>query len=401
MGTHAHGHGHSDSWFDFPLDTVGRRLAAAVGALVILTAVGIGVLWPSEDSEVPPVLVGSGVDRIDVTVDSVEETDCIGAPDSPIQCVAVSFGLPDGDIGSFVLTPSVSTPIIEAGDRIVVADQGGIVEERFRYFFMDFQRERSLILLVALFAGAVLLLGRWQGLRSLIALLLSFVVLVGFTLPALLETGSPVWVAIVGSSAVAVITLYLTHGVNHLSTVALIGSLLSLTVTGFFAWVFVRASSLTGLSDENGLFLISANDAVDLPGVLLAGMIIGTIGVLDDVTVTQAAVVSELHDVDPHMSRARLYAGALRVGRDHIGSTTNTLVFAYAGAALPLLLLFTQAQLSLETVLTSEIVAVEIVQALVGGLGLVSSVPITTALAVWVVGSHDHGAPPAHATDHD
>ena len=397
MASHSHAHPHSDRWFDFPLDSVGRRLAIAVGLLLVLTVVGIGVLWPSEENEVPQVLAGSGVERIDVTVDSVEPADCIGAPDSPIECIEIAFGLPDGGVGSFILTPSVSTPVIEAGDRIVVADQGGIVEERFRYFFLDFQRERSLILLVVLFAGAVLLLGRWQGLRSLIALALSFVVLVGFTLPALLESGSPVWVAIVGSSAVAVITLYLTHGVNHLTTVALVGSLASLTVTGFFAWVFVEATSLTGLSDENGLFLISANDGVDLPGVLLAGMIIGTIGVLDDVTVTQAAVVSELHDADPHMSRTRLYAGALRVGRDHIGSTTNTLVFAYAGAALPLLLLFTQAQLSLQTVLTSEIVAVEIVQALVGGLGLVSSVPITTALAVWVVGSHDHGDPPAHA----
>ena len=216
MGSHAHSH--SASWFDFPLDAVGRRLGAAIGVLVVMTAIGIGVLWPTEDAEVPQVLAGSGVDRVDVTVDSVEDTDCIGAPDSPIQCVAVAFGLPDGSTGSFVLTPSVSTPVIEAGDRIVVADQGGIVEERFRYFFLDFQRDRSLILLVALFAGAVLLLGRWQGLRSLVALLLSFVVLVGFTLPAPLETSSPVWVAIVGSSAVAVITLYLTHGINHLST---------------------------------------------------------------------------------------------------------------------------------------------------------------------------------------
>lgn len=396
MGSHSHGH--ATAWLDFPLDGVGRRLGLAVGALIVLTVAGIVLLWPSEDTEVPAVLAGSGVDRIDVTVDRVAEADCIGAPDSPIQCVEVAFGVPGGGSGSFVLTPSVSTPTIEAGDRIVVADQGTVVESRFRYFFLDFQRERSLLLLVGLFAGAVLLLGRWQGLRSLVALVLSFVVLVGFTLPALLETGSPVLVAIVGSSAVAVITLYLTHGVNHLTTVALVGSLLSLTVTGFFAWVFVRASSLTGLSDENGLFLLSANDSVDLPGVLLAGMIIGTIGVLDDVTVTQAAVVSELHEADHHMSRSRLYAGALRVGRDHIGSTTNTLVFAYAGAALPLLLLFTQAQLSLDTVLTSEIVAVEIVQALVGGLGLVCSVPITTALAVWVVGTHQHGDDvPAHA----
>ncbi len=390
MGSHSHAHSHEDGWFSFPLDRVGRRLAAALAAVLALTVVGVVLMWPTEEREVPPGLVGSGVERLDVSVTSVDPTECIGAPDSPIQCVAVVFDLPDDGEGSFVLTPSVSTAPIEVGDRIVVADQGTVVEERFRYFFLDFQRDRSLLLLLLLFAGAVVLLARWQGLRSLVALVLSFVVLVGFTLPALLETGSPVWVAIVGSAGVAMVTLLLTHGVNHLTAVALLGSLASLGVTGLFAWIFVEATSLTGLSDENALFLLSVNDQVDLPGVLLAGMIIGTIGVLDDVTVTQAAVVAELHDANPHMSRASIYRRALRVGRDHIGSTVNTLVFAYAGAALPLLLLFTQARLSLDTVLTSEIVAVEVVQALVGGLGLVSSVPITTALAVWVIDGHIH-----------
>jgi uncharacterized membrane protein len=180
----------------------------------------------------------------------------------------------------------------------------------FRFFFLDFQRERPLILLVVVFGAAVVLLGRLQGVRSLVALALSFVILAVFTLPALLETGSPIGVAIAGSAAVAIVTLYLTHGVTHLSTVSLIGSLFSLSIMGLLAWIF---------------------------------------------------------------------------GRDHIGSTTNTLVFAYAGAALPMLLLFTKAQLSRSTVLTSEIVAIEIVRALVGGIALVCSVPVTTALAVWAV----------------
>lgn len=396
---HAHGHAHgpgASKWFDFPLNGPGRRLAVLAGAIGTLTVVLMIVLWPSEDIEVPQVLAGSGVDRLDVTVDEVVETDCIGAPDSPVQCFSVRFATPEGR-GAFQLTPSVSTPDIDGGDRIIVADQGTDVEERFRYFFLDFQRERSLVILLLLFAGAVVVLGRLQGVRSLVALALSFVVLAVFTLPALLETGSPVLVAVTGSAAVAIITVYLTHGVTHLSTVALLGSLSSLTATGVLAWIFVRATSLTGLSDENGLFLLAGNDRIDLPGVLLAGMIIGTIGVLDDVTVTQASVVAELHEADRSTSARGLYVAALRVGRDHIGSVTNTLVFAYAGAALPLLLLFTQAQLSLGTILTSEIVAIEIVQALVGGVGLICSVPLTTALAAWVVRfGHDH---PDHGHD--
>ncbi len=384
--TAVHAHGPAPGpWLDHPLDRVGRRLGLAVAAALVATALAVVWLWPSEDIEVPPVLAGTGVDRVAVTVDTVTPAECIGAPDSPVECLAVGFTLPDGEVGSFQQIPSVSTPSIEPGDRIVVADQAGEVDERFRFFFLDFQRERSLSVLVVLFAAAVVLLGRLQGVRSLLALVLGFVVLLSFTLPALLETGSPVLVAIVGSAAVAVITLYLTHGVTHLTSAALLGSLLSLAITGVLARLFVSAASLTGLSDEDSLFLLAGNESIDLQGVLLAGIIIGTIGVLDDVTVTQAAAVAEIHDADPSMPAGRLYGSALRVGRDHIGSTTNTLVFAYAGAALPLLLLFTQAKLSVATVLTSEIVAIEIVRALVGGIGLVSAVPITTALATWAV----------------
>jgi len=171
--------------------------------------------------------------------------------------------------------------------------------------------------------------------------------------------------------------------------VSLLGSLGSLGITGFLAWLFVGATNLTGLSDEDALFLVAGDASVDLQGLLLAGIIIGTVGVLDDVTVTQAAAVAEIHAADPTMSSTRLYRSALRVGRDHIGSTTNTLVFAYAGASLPLLLLFTQVQLDVSVALTSEIVAIEVVRSLVGGIGLVTSVPITTALAAWAVRGED------------
>lgn len=394
---HGHGHG-SRPWLDYPLDRVGLRLGLVVLAVVAATVVLAVVLWPREDIAVPQVLVGTGVERVNVDVTAVTETDCFGAPeDSPVRCVDVRFSLPDGGEGSFQQAPSVGTPTLEAGDQIVVADQGTVVEERFRFFFLDFQRANQLWMLAVLFAGAVILLGRLQGIRSLLALLLSFVILIGFTLPALLETDAPVLVAVVGSAGVALVTLYLTHGVNHLTTVALLGSLCSLALTGLLAWLFVQAATITGFSDEDVLFLLAGNEELDVRGVLLAGIIIGTIGVLDDVTVTQASAVDEIHAADPTMVAHRLYGSALRVGRDHIGSTTNTLVFAYAGAALPLLLLFTQAKLSLGVVLTSEIVAIEIVRALVGAIGLVASVPLTTLLATWVVtSSHPDPQAPRH-----
>ena len=191
--------------------------------------------------------------------------------------------------------------------------------------------------------------------------------------------------------------MYLTHGVNHLITVALLGTFASLGLTGILANIFVQATSLTGLSDEEAIFLLAGNERVDLQGLLLAGMIIGALGVLDDVTITQASAVEQIYVANPRYSSRRLFRAALSVGRDHIGSTTNTLAFAYAGAALPLLLLFTQTQLSFATVVTSEIVAIEIVRALVGGIGLVASVPITTMLAVWVV----KAAPPSGHAEPD
>ena len=388
-----HGHSHAATgsrWWDFPLDDRGRWLAAVAATTLVLTLVGVVVLWPSGETEIP---VGLYIvrERVDVEVTSVVTEPCVANPDAPIQCVTVSFTAPDGSAASFQRTPSILTPTFAKGDSLVLADQGANVDPSLRYAFLDFKRSTPLLLLAAIFAFAVVVLGRVQGIRSLVALLTSFAVLWWFTLPALLATTSPVLDAIVGSAAVATITLYLTHGVNHLTTVSLIGSLASLSLTGLLAWLFVDAARLTGLSNEDSLYLVVGNDQLDIRGVLLAGMIIGTIGVLDDVTVTQSAAVAEIHQADPQMTPERLRRSALRVGRDHIGSTTNTLVFAYAGAALPLLMLLTRAQLPLGRALTSEIIAVEIIRALVGGVGLIASVPVTTALATWVVRtSHNH-----------
>ncbi len=392
-----HGHGHSHSspprWWDYPLDSAGKRLA--IGAVVALGVALFGMiaLWPDGDAEVPEVFNNVGVDRLDVRVDDVVREQCFATP-VEIECDTITFRLPDGTTGSFQQTPSVYTPVVEPGDQIVVANQTDPnIDERFRFYFLDFQRAKPLLILAGIFAAAVIVLGRSQGVRSLVALAISAVILVMFTLPALLETSSPVLVAIVGSAGVATVTLYLTHGVTHLSTVSLLGSLASLGLTGTLAWIFVEATNLTGLSDEDALFLLAGDNEIDLRGILLAGMIIGTVGILDDVTVTQSSAVAELHDANPAMPRRRLYGSALRVGRDHIGSTTNTLVFAYAGAALPLLMLLAQAQLNLGWALTSEIIAVEIVRALVGGIGLIASVPITTALATWVVHAERRGRP--------
>jgi uncharacterized membrane protein len=183
------------------------------------------------------------------------------------------------------------------------------------------------------------------------------------------------------------IALYLSHGVNVRTTSAVLGTLASLAITALLALLFVELTQLTGFASEEATYIRVASANINLQGILLGGIIIGSLGVLDDVTVTQASAVWELHLANPTLGRRNLYGSAIRIGRDHIASTVNTLVLAYAGAALPLLILFTIAEAKLADVLTGEIVAEEVVRTLVGSIGLVASVPITTALAVLVVGS--------------
>ena len=242
-----------------------------------------------------------------------------------------------------------------------------------------------MLLLLLLFVVAVILLGRGRGLGALGGLAASLLVLVVFMLPSLLDGNSPLPVALVGASMIAFIALYLAHGFNVASSVALLGTFASLALTGLLAWAFVGAASFTGFTDDSTFFLDALGTGIDARGILLAGIVIGSLGVLDDVTVTQVSAVWELRNSRPDATAAELYAAALRIGRDHISSTVNTLFLAYAGAALPLLLLFSEANQSFSSIATREVVAVEIVRALVGSIGLIASVPITTGLAARVL----------------
>jgi uncharacterized membrane protein len=249
-----------------------------------------------------------------------------------------------------------------------------------------------MLVLGLLFVVAVVALGRLQGLRALAALALTGVVVIAFLLPALLEGRSPLAVALVAAAVIALAALYLTHGVNERTTVALLGTFASLSVTGVLAAIFVGATRLSGLGSEDAVLLQVAGGGIDVRGLVLAGIVIGSLGVLDDVTVTQVSAVWELHQANPAYGVRQLYAAATRIGRDHIASTVNTLVLAYTGASLPLLLIYTQAGLPLSTAVTGEVLAVEVVRTLVGSIGLVASVPITTALASIVVSQgHAHG----------
>jgi uncharacterized membrane protein len=225
-----------------------------------------------------------------------------------------------------------------------------------------------------------------RGLAALLGLIASIGVLLWFVAPAILAGRDPVAVAAVGGSAIALLALYLAHGWRTTTHVAALGTFAALALTMLLSLIVTPAANFSGFASEEALFLTYL-EGVRVPGLFLAGAILGAIGALDDVTVTQVSTVFELRRANPGQSSQELFQGGLRVGRDHIASTINTLLLAYAGASIPLLLLLTLSNLSLPLVANSEVVAIEIVRTLVGSIGLVAAVPITTFLAAKTAGS--------------
>lgn len=392
QGAHA-GHGHSHG--SLRLQTANRQTARVVTLLAIVcmagAIVGLVVLRPRGPGPKAPAVTRATV-FVDGTVRDITPLGCPGTNgeiDTSIHCatvhVVVTSGPTKGQAGSFPATAGdYSLPHLHTGNKIRMG-YVSTAPQGYRYSFVDFQRRRPLVLLLLLFAGAVLVLGRWQGLRSLIGMALSLLAILAFLLPALLRGGPPLELALVTAVVVAVFVLYLAHGFHTGTHVALLGSVGALVLTTILGVAFTSLTRLTGLQDENTLTLVATAGKLNIRGLLLAGVVIGALGVLNDVTVTQVSAVSELHEANPLLRGRRLYQAGLRVGRDHIASTVNTLVLAYAGASLVLLLIFVQGGRSVLDILTSDVVAVEIVRTLVGSIGLVAAVPLTTALATRVV----------------
>ena len=244
--------------------------------------------------------------------------------------------------------------------------------------------------MAAAFAVVVVAVAGWRGLRALVGIVVAFMVLVVFMLPALRDGGAAIPVALVASAVILYAVIYLAHGVSLRTSAALLGTLMSLLLAAGLSGAAIELAHLTGLSEEETNAVATYLGNVSITGLLLAGFIVGSLGVLNDVTVTQASTVFELAQLEGSSRRA-IFLGAMRVGRDHIASTVYTLVLAYAGSALPLLLLFSVANRSLGDVLTTESVAIEIARSAVGGIALALSVPLTTAIAA-VLAIPGHGA---------
>jgi uncharacterized membrane protein len=380
---HGHGHGHS------PAAPAGRRVRLLIAALLVpcavATLVGLVLLWPASG---PPPSAHVGVQQpVHAEVTAARGSGCTpGSGDG--GCVALVLRMDDGPLPGRDLVQVVpvepGSPTFGVGDAVVLEWSGADPVDPGSYRLADFQRGGPLLWLAAIFAAAVLLLGRWRGLAALAALVLSFAVLLMFVLPAILSGHDPLAVAVVGSCLIMFAVLYLTHGPSARTSTAVLGTLLSLALIGALGAAFSAAARLTGLDDQTSNLIASLGTGVDARGLLLAGVVIGALGVLDDVTVTQTSAVWELRRANPELGAPALFGAAMRIGRDHVASAVNTLVLAYAGAALPLLLLFTLSGRGLGDVVTTQDVATEVVRTLVGSIGLVASVPITTALAAMV-----------------
>jgi uncharacterized membrane protein len=387
-----HGHGHG------PAAPAGRHVRLLlVGLLVpcaLATLVGVVLLWPSGPL---PGSTQPAQQVFDAEVVAAQAADCSpGSGDR--RCAGLTLRMDGGPLPGRDLVQVVplepGTPRFAVGDPVRVAYSGGAATDPGSYQVVDFQRSGPLIALAVAFALAVVLLGRWRGLAALVALGMSLVVLVLFVLPAILGGASPVWVAVVGACLIMFVILYLTHGLSARTSTAVLGTLASLALIALLSAVFSALARLTGLDETTTSLIATLGAPVDARGLLLAGIVIGALGVLDDVTVTQTSAVWELRAANPALGARALFAAGMRIGRDHVSSAVNTLVLAYAGASLPLLLLFTVAGRGPGDVLTSQDVATEIVRTLVGSIGLVASVPITTGLAALVASKEEPAGPP-------
>ena len=360
-------------------------LAIAAGAIAAMVA-----LWPDPD-EVPRdanPFSGQGVSTVDATVTGVSPFNCNSGgegPDGMIEvkgaCAHVDASV-KGDKATFDLDAARYRAGIDDGDkiRLIRYAQDG----QTTYEFLDFQRGVPLTALAAIFALLVVAVARWRGLFALVGIGVTLLALTKFMLPAFLAGESPLVVVVVGSTAIMIAVLYLAHGVSIRTTSALFGTLFGIFMTAGMGVLATGWVNLTGVGSEDDQTLIATVPDLHLKGIVAAAMVIAGLGVLNDVTVTQASAVWELRALQPMARGASIFASAMRIGRDHIASSVYTLVFAYAGSAMTVLLLITAYQRGLAEMATTEQLAQEIVRTLVGAIGLVLAVPVTTAIAVWL-----------------
>lgn len=387
----------------------------------VWTLVAMIVMWPGDikdhiQNDVSTYSVpGMTVETAKVT--AVRDIPCDGMPGSTqapgVQqtcgnaTVEMTTGPEKGQqVNDITMTSAVYGSGVDEGQELKLF-RLPIEGSQPQYQFQDFERTGPMIFFLAAFVIAVVVVARWRGLLSVLGLGFAGFILVKFMFPALVAGANPVLVGLVGSSAIMFVVLYCAHGFNARTTTALIGTLFGLGLAAALGWVATEWAHLTGVSAEDDVLLSTSAPEMKLTSVVICGVIVAGLGVLNDVTITQASAVWELADSDPHGKK--LFSRAMRIGRDHIASTVYTIAFATAGASLATLLLISVYQRPFLEVAQTEMFAAEIIRTLVGSIALILAVPLTTAIGVAVVSASrrnsseialaDSGAATQHPND--
>lgn len=396
-----------------------RRIVLAVLALVILsTGVGLVLLWPSrdavDDASLADQFAVEGMTYPTVRIDAINEGECedqSAVSDDPAfsgqsvvqHCDIAEVTILDGaragerttvQLGGSLtasgLRPDDTLRLMSLSDSAADDQEGGLgsavtENERSSDGVLGVVRNVPLAILAIVFIGVVIAVGMLRGFLALIALGFSAMMVIYFVLPALIAGGSGTAIALVGASAIMVVVLYLAHGVSMRTSAALLGTLIGIGLMAGIAQVAVSTTRLSGLGDETSNVLASMTSEIDFRGLLTCGIIIAGLGVLNDVTITQASSVWELRAAAPGLTRREISVRAMRIGRDHIASAIYTIVFAYAGAAMSVLILLYLYDQPMLNVLTQEDLSIEAVRTITSGIGLVLAVPVTTWIAAWLL----------------
>jgi uncharacterized membrane protein len=361
-----------------------RIFAVVVFALTLLPRMVEYFSQPETEETV----IGYSTDTVLAVVSAIVEEGQItlGEVTQPYQILQVN--LTEGEHAGTLLqidygTRQIRTDMIpiSVGDRLLVT-VSSLPDGTLAAHFTDFYRSNSLLLLFGIFVLTSILVSGWKGVRSIVGIMLSLAVIILIILPGIQQGNDPLVTTIFGSFFFVSFSLYIIYGWNMKTHAAVLGSFIALVMIGLLAVFFVDYAQLTGYGDENMFYITQLTDStLNVRSLLLAGILIGTLGVLDDLVIAQSSAVFELYRNNPKQNFKQLFKSAMNIGKDHIAATVNTLVLAYAGASLPMLLLFSFRNVNIGLATNIEFIAEEIVRTMVGSLGLFAAVPVTTALA--------------------
>ncbi|MBB4662761.1 YibE/F family protein [Conexibacter arvalis] len=384
----------------------GRLLVAAVALLAVATVVGLVLLWPGEREAPAGVASGSGA-TVGAEVVRVIEGRCPGPAEQ--SCRSAVVAVDEGPRVRLDLGPSELVPDLDVGDAVrvqPVAVPEGLPkgaqapEGAAPYVFAGVERRGTLLWLAVAFGAMVIAMARWRGLLAIAGFVLSLALVVRFVVPAILDGRPALLVALVGALAVMFVTVALTYGLTAQSAAAAVGIAITLSLATAVGALAIHTAKLDGRSGELASALTQSAGEVSLQGIVLAGLVLGCLGVLADMAVTQASAVMAVRRANPRLGARRLYREGYAVGRDHLVATTHTLMLAYAGATLPLLLVLQSGGVPTADALNLQDLSEPIVATLVGSMALLVSVPITTGLAAAVVARIPASALPEGGHDH-